>query len=133
MPKSVFDKLQHTKIVPTSMCLQLADQSLCYPIGIIEDIPVNIKGFFIPVDFVVLEMHPNSKVSLILGRPFLSTANAHIDVGIGEVKFNINEREEQFPFRSRPELNLKANMISEEGDDQSSRTSSSRQDDTFEE
>jgi hypothetical protein len=133
MPKSVFDKLQHAKIVPTSMCQQLADQSLRYPVGIVEDIPVNIRGFFIPVDFVVLEMHPDSKVSLILGRPFLSTANAHIDVGIGEVKFNINGREERFPFRPRPELNLKANMISEEGDDQSSRTSSSGQDDTFEE
>jgi hypothetical protein len=116
MPKSVFDKLQHSRIVPTSMCLQLADQSLRYPIGTDEDIPVNIRGFFIPVNFVVLEMHPDSKVSLILGRPFLSTANAHIDVGIGEVKFNFNGREECFPFRPRPELNLKANMISEEGD-----------------
>jgi hypothetical protein len=107
------------------MCLQLANQSLRYPIGIAEDIVVNIRGFFIPVNFVVLEMHLDLKVSLILGRPFLSMANAHIDVGIGEVKFNINGREERFPFRPRPELNLKANMMSEEGDDQSSRTSSS--------
>jgi hypothetical protein len=62
-------------------------------------------------------MHLDSKVSLILGRPFLSTTNAHMDVGIREVKFNINGREEHFPFRPRPELNLKAKMISEEGDD----------------
>jgi hypothetical protein len=74
------------------VCLQLA----CYPIGIAEDIPVNIKGFFIPVNFVILEMHPDSKVSLILGRPYLSTANAHINVGIGEVKFNFNGQEERF-------------------------------------
>ena len=74
------------------MCLQLA----CYPIGIAEDILVNIKGFFIPVNFVILEMHPDSKVSLILGRPYLSTANAHINVGIGEVKFNFNGQEERF-------------------------------------
>jgi hypothetical protein len=66
---------------------------------------------------VVLEIHPDSKVSLILRRPFLSMTNAHIDIGIGEVKFNINGREEHFPFRPRPELNLKAKMISEEGDD----------------
>jgi hypothetical protein len=72
------------------MCLHLADQSLRYPIGIAKDILVNIRGFFIPVNFVVLEIHPDSKVSLILGRPFLSTTNSHIDVGIGEVKFNIN-------------------------------------------
>jgi hypothetical protein len=114
------------------MCLQLVDQSLHYPIGIAKDIPINIRGFFIPINFVVLKMHPDSKVSLILGRPFLSMVNAHIDIGIGEVKFNINGREECFPFRLRPKLNLKANMISEKGDDQSSRTSSSRQDDTFE-
>jgi hypothetical protein len=55
-------------------------------LGIAENIPVKIREFFIPVDFVVLDMHPDSKVSLILGRPFLSTANAHIDVGKGEVK-----------------------------------------------
>jgi hypothetical protein len=90
MPKAVFDKLHHSKLVPTSMCLQLADQSIHYPIGIAEDILVKIREFFIPVDFVVLDMQLDSKVSLILGRPFLSTANAHIDVEIGEVKFNIN-------------------------------------------
>jgi hypothetical protein len=83
MPKAVFDKLHHSKLVPTSMCLQLADQSIRYPIGIAEDIPIKIREFFIPVDFVVLDMQLDSKVSLILGRPFLSTTNAHIDVEIG--------------------------------------------------
>jgi hypothetical protein len=61
-----------------------------YPIGIAENIPVKIREFFVPVDFVVLDMQPDSIVSLILGRPFLSTANAHIDVGEGEIKFNTN-------------------------------------------
>jgi len=104
MPKAVFAKLQHTKITPILMCLQLADQSLCYPIGIVEDTPVNIRGFFIPVNFVILEIHLDSKVSLILEGPFLSTVNAHISASIGEVKFNFNGREERFPFRSRPKL-----------------------------
>jgi hypothetical protein len=83
MPKVIFDKLPHAKLDPTSMCLQLADQSLCYPMGITENILVKIRKFFILVDFVVLDMQPDSRVSLILGRPFLSTTNAHIDVGIG--------------------------------------------------
>jgi hypothetical protein len=109
VPNAVFDKLPHAKIVPTSMCLQLANQSLCYPMGIAKDILARMREFIIPVDFVVLDMHLDSRVSLILGRPFLSTANAHIDVGIGEVKFNINGKEERFPFRPRPELNLKMN------------------------
>jgi hypothetical protein len=90
MPKSVFDNLTYSTLEPTSMCLQLANKSIRYPIGIAENIPVKIREFFVPVDFVVLDMQPNSKVSVILGRPFLSTTNAHIDVGEGEIKFNIN-------------------------------------------
>jgi hypothetical protein len=130
MPKAVFDKLHHSKLVPTSMCLQLADQSIRYPVGIVEDIPVKIREFFIPIDFVVLDIQPDSKVSLILGRPFLSTTNAHIDVGIREVKFNINGREEHFPLKPKPELSTIANMISEEGDKQSPGSPSSGPSDT---
>jgi hypothetical protein len=113
MPKAIFDKLPHAKLDPISMCLQLADQSLRYPMGITENISVKIREFFILVDFVVLDKQPDSRVSLILGRLFLSTANAHIDVGIGEVKFNIDGREECFPFRPRPELSSTAKMIDE--------------------
>ena len=43
------------------------------------------------------------KTPLILGRPFLSTKNVHIDVGAGEIKFHINGKEEQFAFKPRPE------------------------------
>jgi hypothetical protein len=113
MPKAIFDKLPHAKLDPTSMCLQLVDQSLRYPMGITENIPVKIREFFILVDFVVLDMQPDSRVSLILGRPFLSTANAHNDIRIGEVKFHIDGREKCFPFRPRPELSSTAKMIDE--------------------
>jgi hypothetical protein len=130
MPKVVFDKLHHSKLVPTLMCLQLADQSICYPIGIAYDIPVKIREFFIPVDFVVLDMQLDSKVSLILGRPFLSIASAHIDVGIGEIKFNINGQEDRFPFKPKPQLSTTTNMISEEGDKQSLGSPSSGPSDT---
>ena len=67
------------------MCLQLADQTVRYPAGIAENISVKIRNFFIPVDFIVLDMEVDAKKTLILGRPFLSTANAHIDVGAGEI------------------------------------------------
>jgi hypothetical protein len=90
MPVAVYHKVDHSALEPTSMCLQLADQSVRYPLGIAENIPVKIWEFFVPVDFVVLYMHPASKVSLMLERPFLSTANAHIDVEKGEIKFTIN-------------------------------------------
>ena len=85
------------------MYLQLADQSIRYPAGIAEDIPVRIREFFVPVDFVVLDMEVDTKTPLILGRPFLSTANANIDVGAGEIYLNINGKEEKFAFKPRVE------------------------------
>jgi hypothetical protein len=66
MPKVVFDKLKHRTLVPTSMCLQLADQSVRYPSRITENVPIKIREFLVPIDFVVLDMHPDSRVSLIL-------------------------------------------------------------------
>ena len=58
---------------------------------------------FIPVDFVVLDMEVDAKMPLILGRPFLSTANAHIDVGAGEIQLNINGQKEKFAFKPKVE------------------------------
>ena len=85
------------------MCLQLADQTVRYPAGIAENIPVKIRNFFIPVDFVVLDMEVDTKTPLILGKPFLSTANAHIDVGAGEIQLNINGQQEKFAFKPNVE------------------------------
>ena len=55
------------------------------------------------MDFVVLDMQEDMKIPLIIGRPFLSTTNAHIDVGAREIKFHINGKEEGFTFKPRPE------------------------------
>jgi hypothetical protein len=56
MPKVIYNQLNQDSLVPTSMHLQLVDQSIRHPVGIAEDIPVRIRNSFIPVDFVVLEM-----------------------------------------------------------------------------
>ena len=103
MPKKVFNKLNYSTLIPTSMCLQLADQSVRYPTGIAENILVKIRNFFVPLDFVVLDMQEDMKTPLILRRPFQSTTNAHIDVGAREIRFHINRKEEQFAFKPRPE------------------------------
>ena len=55
------------------------------------------------MDFVVLDMQEDMKTPLILGRPFLSTTNAHINVRAGEIKFFINGKEVRFAFKPRPE------------------------------
>ena len=103
MPKVIFDKLNFTHLTPTPMHLQLVDSSVRYPEGIAGDVPVRVRDYFIPVDFVVLDMEISKETPLILGRPFLSTAGAHIDVGAGEIRFNINGREEKFPFQPKKE------------------------------
>ena len=54
MPKVVYDKLNYHELAPIAMCLQLADQTIRYPAGIAENVPVKIRNFFIPIDFVVV-------------------------------------------------------------------------------
>jgi hypothetical protein len=56
MPRDVFEKLRLPELEPTAMCLELGDNSICYPLGIVVDVPVKVGHHFIPVDFVVLEM-----------------------------------------------------------------------------
>jgi hypothetical protein len=57
-------------LMPTSMCLQLADQSVFYPTGITENILVKIRNFFVLVDFLVLDMQEDMKNPLFLEDPF---------------------------------------------------------------
>jgi hypothetical protein len=98
MPRDVFEKLC-LPLEPTGMCLELGDNSIRYPLGIVEDVPVKVGHHFIPVDFVVLEMGEREKSPLILGRPFLKTVGATIDVGKGEIMFDINRERSSFKFR----------------------------------
>jgi hypothetical protein len=107
IPRDVFEKL-HLPLEPKGMCLELGDNSICYPLGIAEDVPMKVGHHFIPVDFVVLEMGEREKPPLILGRPFLKTVGATIDVGKGEINFAMNGEKSSFKFRPRLEL---CNMV----------------------
>jgi hypothetical protein len=107
MPRDVFEKLR-LPLEPTGLCLELGDNSICYPLGIAEDVPMKVGHHFIPVDFVVLKMGGREKPPLILGRPSLKTVGATIDVGKGEIVFDINGERSSFKFRPRLEV---CNMI----------------------
>jgi hypothetical protein len=107
MPRDVFEKLR-LPLEPTGMCLELGDNSIRYPLGIAEDVPVKVRHHFIPIDFVVLEMGGREKLLLSLGRPILKTVGATIDVGKGEIMFDINGERSSFKFRPRLEA---CNMI----------------------
>jgi hypothetical protein len=99
MPKVIYDQLNHDSLVPTSMYLQLADQLIWCPVGIVEDIPMRIRNSFVPVDFMVLKMDVCHQTLLTLGMPFLSTTGATIDVVARIIKLNITGKEETFTFK----------------------------------
>ncbi|GJZ75793.1 reverse transcriptase domain-containing protein [Tanacetum coccineum] len=80
MPISIWKKLSLPKLTPTQMILKLADQSTTSPSGIAEDVFVKVGKFHFPADFVVVDYVVDPWVPLILGRPFLRTTRALIDV-----------------------------------------------------
>ncbi|KAG7585645.1 hypothetical protein ISN45_Aa02g009890 [Arabidopsis thaliana x Arabidopsis arenosa] len=79
MPLSVAKRLGFSKFKPCNITLILADESIRFPHGLLEDLPIKIGNAEIPTDFIVLEMDEEPKDPLILGRPFLATAGAVID------------------------------------------------------
>ncbi|XP_076904960.1 uncharacterized protein LOC143560564 [Bidens hawaiensis] len=85
MPYSVFSRLGLGEPRPTRMSIQLADRSVKYPRGIVENMLVRIGKFIFPVDFVILDMNEDDSVPLILGRPLLATEQALIDVRNGKL------------------------------------------------
>ncbi|KAB2051821.1 hypothetical protein ES319_A12G078800v1 [Gossypium barbadense] len=68
------------EVRPTTVTLQLADQSLAYPKGKIEDVLVRVDEFIFPIDFIVLDFEADKEVPIILARPFLATRRTLIDV-----------------------------------------------------
>ncbi|GKB58555.1 reverse transcriptase domain-containing protein [Tanacetum coccineum] len=80
MPLSIWKELSLPALTKTRMILELADRTISTPTGIAEDVFVKVGTFFFPADFVVVDYVANPRVPLILGRPFLRTARALIDV-----------------------------------------------------
>nr|GEX03662.1 reverse transcriptase domain-containing protein [Tanacetum cinerariifolium] len=80
MPYSLIAKLSLETLKPTKMSVRLADRSVQHPIGIAKNMLAEVGKFTFPVDFIILVMEEDSKVPLILGRPFLHTTDAVIRV-----------------------------------------------------
>ncbi|KAM1543952.1 hypothetical protein ACFX1Z_013560 [Malus domestica] len=77
------------ELKPTSVSLQLADRSVTYPLGILEDVIIKVDKFYLPADFIVLDMEEDKEVPLILGRPFMATARTLIDVEAGTLTLRV--------------------------------------------
>nr|GFD27102.1 reverse transcriptase domain-containing protein [Tanacetum cinerariifolium] len=89
MPLSVWEGLSLPELTPTCITLELANRSVSKPIAIAKDISFKVGVFHFPVDFVVVDFEPDPRVPLILGRCFLKTSRALIDVYKGELTLHI--------------------------------------------
>ena len=120
MPYSVYKQLGLGELKPTNITLSLADRSVKIPKGIVEDVLVKIDKFYYLVDFVVLDTEPISSepnhVPIILGRPFLATANAIINCRNGVMQltfgnmtlelniFHLNNKHELLEYQISDEV-----------------------------
>ncbi|GKA52171.1 reverse transcriptase domain-containing protein [Tanacetum coccineum] len=91
MPYSVWNNLSLPELTPTCMTLELADRSITKPIEIAKDVRLMVGKFQFPADFVVVDFEPDPRVPLILGRCFLKTSHALIDVYEGEITLRVGK------------------------------------------
>ncbi|XP_016199671.1 uncharacterized protein LOC107640682 [Arachis ipaensis] len=96
MSLAMMKRMKIEEAKPTRMVLQLADRSFKFPHGVVEDLLEKVGNFIFPVDFVVLDIEEEAKASIILGRPFLATAGAIIDVQKGELTLRLHDEKMVF-------------------------------------
>ncbi|GJZ49811.1 phospholipase-like protein [Tanacetum coccineum] len=91
MPKSIFEHLKLASFKETNMVVEMEDMTKIAPLGIVENILVKIDKFLFPYDSVIIDMLGEPKETMILGRPFLATTHAQIDVFKREISLGIRE------------------------------------------
>jgi len=91
MPYTSFKRLGLGELSPISISLQLAYHSIKYPLGVLEDVSIKVGDFYVPIDFVILDMAEYSRTQIILGRPFLATTGCKMDVKEGKLTCDVGE------------------------------------------
>nr|GEV61877.1 reverse transcriptase domain-containing protein [Tanacetum cinerariifolium] len=92
MPLSVWNKLSLPELYPTCMTLKLANRSISRPVRVVEDVFIKVGTFHFPADFVVVDFDVDPRVPLIIGRSFLKTEHALIDVYEGELTLRVGKK-----------------------------------------
>ena len=107
MPLSIAKRLSLGKLIPTAMTLQMTDQTLAHPEGILEDVLIKVGKLIFHVDFVVIDIEEDKQVPLLLGKPFLAIGAALIDVKKRELTLRVGDEVVHFnlnPSLKQPEL-----------------------------
>ena len=116
MPLSVVRRLSLGELTPIEITLQMADRSMAQPECVLEDVLVKVGKFIFPMDFVIMKMEEDTQVPLLLGRPFLATGAALIDVQKGELTLRVGNEAVHFNlYRSleHPDVDSKSCMAVE--------------------
>ncbi|GKA94620.1 reverse transcriptase domain-containing protein, partial [Tanacetum coccineum] len=100
MPLYVWKTLSLPELSTTRMKLELATQSIAIPDGIAEDVFVQVGKFTFPAEFVVVNYEVDPRVPFILGRPFLRTAHALVDVHGEKLTLRVGNKELVFNVES---------------------------------
>ncbi|GJR35533.1 MAK10-like protein [Tanacetum coccineum] len=103
-------ELDRTTLTPTRMTLELANRFITHPMGIAEDVVVRVDGFTFLADFVVVNFEPDPRVPIILGRPFLRTAKALIDLYEETLTLRVG-KEELVYYADKSEKNKDKNFV----------------------
>ncbi|GKF24605.1 reverse transcriptase domain-containing protein [Tanacetum coccineum] len=110
MPLLVWKKLGLPELISTRMTLELANREICTPVRIARDVFVPVERFTFPADFVIIDYESDPRVPLILGRPFLRTARALIDVygeemilHDGDERLILNMRHDTSSYSNNPQ------------------------------
>ncbi|GKA69656.1 RNA-directed DNA polymerase, eukaryota, reverse transcriptase zinc-binding domain protein [Tanacetum coccineum] len=110
MPNSIFKHLKLTSLLKIDMLVEMADMTRQAPLGIVKNILIKSEKFVFPCDFVVINMPGNLSKMMILGRPFLATIHAQIDVFNKEISLGIREDGVLFDMDEREHGMLKQRM-----------------------
>nr|GFA43771.1 reverse transcriptase domain-containing protein [Tanacetum cinerariifolium] len=92
MPLSIWKKLPQPELTPTRMTLELEYRSITQSKEVAKDVFVKVGKFQFPTDFVVVDFKADPRVPLILGRSFLRTDRALVDVYREEITFRVNDK-----------------------------------------
>ncbi|GJS47116.1 reverse transcriptase domain-containing protein [Tanacetum coccineum] len=98
---STYSKLADERPAEMDIRISLASHSYIYPLGIAEDVLVDVSGYVYPIDFVILDIKENEKRPFILGTPFLTTAKSVIKFDKGTV--TLRSRKSKMSFHMIPE------------------------------
>ena len=116
MPLSIVQRLSLGELTPTAITVQMADRSMAQLGGILEDVLVKVGKFIFLVDFVIMKMEDDTQVPLLLGRPFLATGAALIDVQKGELTLRVGNEAVHFNLNrslEHPDVDTESSMAVE--------------------